>query len=185
MGFESFQVELKGDANTFASKGAFGDRFPQAKPDPDAIPLAGSAFFIVDDGLHIVEIEVSDSTARMSIRFTLCHPGSIIQAFLNLLQDLIATFDMSARIRDDVRVEHSGWYSAARIEEFSSIVSGYVANRRSEWIANFGPEEVAANTSEVFRRIVLPSCLPKIKSMAGTTPDVGTKANRLATVEPT
>ena len=182
MGFESFRVELRGDANTFASKGTFLHHFPSAKPDPEALPYPGSAFFVVDDGLHILEIEVSESPARLSVRFTLCHPESIVEAFLRLLRDLMAVFQMSAKIRDDVRPEHSDWYSAARYDEFASIVPQYIARRRSEWVASFGPAQLSAKTSEVFRRIVLPNCEPVLQSTDASKLDCIAKAYRPETI---
>jgi hypothetical protein len=163
MGFEAFRVELRGGRANYEDAVAAIRRLPGSKPDPDSIPLKGSAFHVVDDGRHVIEIELMDAPVRFSCRFTLCHPPSVDGAFLEIQRELMSNLGMEATIRDDVRPEHSRSFALAEFEDFSAICSRYIADRRAEWIAAFGNEQIAAGTNEVYQRIILPHCQPGVE----------------------
>jgi hypothetical protein len=160
MGFESFRVELGGGTASSAQVDEFIRRLPYAKHDPDAITSPGSTFYTLEDGFHVIEIEVAGSPVKVSCRFTLCHPSSIDSAFLALTRDLMARLGMEVRICDDVLAGHAQWFTVDRFPEFAEIVSRYLASRRAEWLANFGPVQFPATTHEVYERIILPRCEP-------------------------
>lgn len=163
MGFEAFRVELGGGRASREEAAEAIQRLPDSKPDPQSIPLKGSTFHVVADGRHVIEIELMDSPVRISCRFTLCHPPSVDAAFLGILREMMSNLGMEATIRDDVCPEHSRSFALAEFEEFSAICSRYIADRRAEWIAAFGNEQIAAGTSEVYQRIILPHCQPGIE----------------------
>ncbi len=162
MGFESFRVELRGGATSYAQADELVRGLPHAKPDAEAIASQGSSFYTLEDGFHVIEVEVGASPVKLSCRFTLCHPPSIDSAFLGLVRTLMTQLGMEARICDDVRPEHSQWFSVARFSEFTDIVASYVTTRRAEWITNFGPAQFPAKTHEVYERVILPRCQPVI-----------------------
>jgi hypothetical protein len=138
----------------------FVRRLPHAKPDAEAIASEGSHFYTLEDGFHVIEVEVADFPLKVSCRFTLCHPPSIDSAFLGVVRILMTHLGMEARICDDVRPEDSQWFSVARFPEFADIVLHSVTTRRAEWIANFGPAQFPAKTHEVYERVILPQCQP-------------------------
>ncbi|OAI46428.1 hypothetical protein AYO44_11395 [Planctomycetaceae bacterium SCGC AG-212-F19] len=162
MGFETFRVELRGGTAPFHEVVEVLQKSPQVRPDPQAVALEASAFFVKDDGRHILELEVMDAPVKLSCRFTLCHPPSVDAAFLGFLREMMVRFGMAAKIGDDVRPEDARSFSLYEFEEFSTIAASYIAARRAEWIGAFGDEPLAATTSQVFQRIILPRCQPGI-----------------------
>lgn len=162
MGFESFRVELRGGAATYRETEETIRKFPHVKLDQQSLPIKGSTYYIVGDGQHVIEVELRDVPVRLSCRFTLCHPPSVDSVLLHLLHDLMLRFGMEAKICDDVRPEHRHWFSLAHYAEFSSVILHYIAARRTEWIAAFGAEQLAATTNEVHERIILPRCQPVV-----------------------
>lgn len=160
MGFESFRVELNGGHASPREANEVIRRHPLARIDLHPVPLPGSTYYLIEDGQHVLEVECIDSPVRLSCRFTLCHPPSVDAAFLGLLRDLMTRLGMQATIRDDVRPEHARPFSLDEFDEFSAIASRCIAARRAEWVAAFEGEPLAATTSEVFRRVILPRCQP-------------------------
>src|SRR5207244_4411412 len=158
MGFESFRVELRGGRATYAEADRVIREFPNVRPESNSIPLAGSTFYVLDDGQHKLELELMDSPVRLSCRFTLCHPPSVDLAFLGLVRELMLRLGMEAKICDDVQPAHARSFSLAEFPGFLAITRHYIAPRRSEWIAAFGDQPMAATTNEVYRRIILPQC---------------------------
>jgi hypothetical protein len=163
MGFESFRVELVGGRAKCPDVDNAVRMLPHVQPDPHSIPMQGSTYFVMDDGQHVIEVELIDSPVRLSCRFTLCHPSSVDAVFLSFVKELMVRLGMEARICDDVLPEHSRSYFLDEFEAFSAITSSYVAARRTEWIAAFGDKAMAASTNDVYQRIILPRCQPGIK----------------------
>jgi len=160
MSFETFRVELQCGPATHAQVVGTIRRLPHARPDPDAIPSRGSAYFTVEDGLHVFEIEVADSPVRVSCRFTLCHPPSVDAAFLGLVRGLQARLGMAARVCDDVSPDRARYFAAAEFSGFAGVARDAIATRRAEWIAQFGSRQLAAKTSDVYETFILPLCAP-------------------------
>src|SRR5438128_10385699 len=115
--------------------------------------MQGLTFYVFDDGQHSIELELMDSPVRLSCRFTLCHPASVDSVFVGLVRDLMIRLGMEAKICDDVRPEDSHAFSLHEFAEFSTLTSRSIAARRTEWIAAFGDEPMAATTNEVYQRI--------------------------------
>ena len=103
---------------------------------------------------------MADSPVKVSCRFTLCHPPSVDAALLGLVGELQRRLGMEAIICDDLRPEHAHCFSPARFSEFAGIVPGYIAQRRADWIAQFGTAQLPAKTPEVYEKIILPKCVP-------------------------
>jgi hypothetical protein len=162
MGFESFRIELRGEKVTYPEAAETIRQLPFAKRDHESLPMPGSTYYLIDDGRHVIEVELKDAPVRLSCRFTLCHPPSVDSAFLSLARDLMSRLGMQADICDDVRPEHAHPFSLGEIAEFSAAVSQYIAARRAEWVVNFGTETLAATTSVAFQRIILPRCQPGV-----------------------
>jgi hypothetical protein len=160
MGFESFRVELRGGPATHAQADGSVRQLPSVKPDPESIRTPGSIYYTIEDGVHVIEVEVADSPVRVSCRFTLCHPPSVDAAFLRLVRELMVRLGMEARICDDVPPQHAQGFPAARFPEFGDAVTRCIDARRAEWVANFGPSQFPAKTSEVYERSILPRCVP-------------------------
>lgn len=159
MGFESFQVELCGGQVSHAQANEAVAKLPHARPDPDALSTPGATYYTLEDGSHVIEVEVSPLPTRVSCRFTLCHPPSVEAALLGALRELMGGLGMEARICDEVLPEDAGWFKAARFADLSAAIARCAALRRAEWVAAFGPEQLAATTPEVYRRLILPRCV--------------------------
>lgn len=160
MGFESFRVELRGGRANYPEAMEAIRKRPHVKLDPQSPPMKGSTFYVVDDGQHVIEVELKDAPVRVSCRFTLCHPPSVDSVFLDLLRELMLRLVMEAWICDDVRPEDAHPFSLTHYAEFSSAALRSIAARRTEWIAVFGDEQLPATTNEVHERIILPRCQP-------------------------
>jgi hypothetical protein len=163
MGFEAFRVELRGEQARWTDADKVIRNLPGVKLDQHSVPMQGSAFYVIDDGRHAIEVELLDSPVRISCRFTLCHPPSVDPAFLGLVRELMLRLGMQVKICDDVRPEHTRSFAFPEFADFSSITSSYIADRRAEWIGAFGDQPMAATTNEVYQRIILPRCQPGIK----------------------
>jgi hypothetical protein len=163
MGIESFRVELRGGKASYRRADEIVRKLPQVKLDQDSIPMDGSTYYLVDDGRHLVEIELMDAPIRLSCRFTLSHPPSVDCVFLAVVRELMSRLEMETSICDDVRPEHARAFSLTEFAEFSAVTMNYIAARRMEWVAAFGAESLAATTNEVFRRIILPQCQPGVE----------------------
>lgn len=163
MGFETFRVELHGPTATYREGEEAVRQYPHVAPDQQSLPMQGSTCYVIDDGRHVIEVELVESPLKLSCRFTLCHPPSVDAAFLGFIRAMMVRLGMAAKICDDVRPEHARFYSLNEFADFSTILARYIATRRTEWIAAFGDEVLAATTSEVHRRLILPRCQPGIK----------------------
>jgi hypothetical protein len=159
MGFESFQIEFRRDGQDNRSLSRYVRQLPNARPDKPGVESSGSEYFLVDDGAHKIEIEVTEGRGRISCRFTLCHAPSIEVAFVSLAQDLVKRLDMKVRICAD---EKGRWYSAADFSDFANDISGFIAKERKAWIAQCGPAQLAATTAEAYEWIVLPQSKPVV-----------------------
>lgn len=162
MGFEHFRVELRGGQITYAQAAEIIRRLPNIKPDRESIPLSGSTYFLMDNGSHVIELELMEATVQVSCRFTLCHPPSIDAAFLSFVRELMMRLGMKARNIEGDRPEDDRSFSLGEFTEFSAITSHWIAVRRAEWIAGFGDRTLAATTNEVYKQLILPRCTPVI-----------------------
>lgn len=160
MGFESFRVELRGGPATHAQADEAVRQLSHAKPDHEALATPGSTYYTLEDGMHVIEVEIAASPLRVSCRFTLCHPPSVDSALLGLVRELMTCLGMQVRICDDVPPEHAGDFPAARFAEFAEAASRCISARRAEWVANFGPLQFPARTGEVYEKVILPRCVP-------------------------
>ena len=163
MGFETFRVELRGGKAKFAEADETVRKLPHMKPDPHSLPTKGSTYYLFEDGLHAIELELMESPVKLSCRFTLCHPPSVDAVFLGLVRDLMSRLGMTVRICDDVPSEHAGSFPIDEFSEFSAIASRAIAARRVEWIGAFGDKPLAATTNEVYQRIIVPRCQPRVE----------------------
>src|SRR5260370_4215740 len=107
MGFESFRVELRGGRKTHRQASEVIRDLDHVTIDRDSIHTPGSMFFLMNDGKHVVEIELMDSPVKLSCRFTLCHPPSMDAVFLGLVKQLMTLLGMQASVCDDVPPEHA------------------------------------------------------------------------------
>jgi hypothetical protein len=119
--------------------------------------MSGSEYFLVDDGAHKIEIEVTEKWGRISCRFTLCHPPSIEVAFMNLVRNLVERLDMRVRICAD---ESQRWYSTEDLADLAKDMTGFIAKERRAWIAQCGPTQLAATTAEAYEKIVIERSTP-------------------------
>ncbi len=160
MGFESFQIELRGGRTNFSEVTEFVRKLPNVKADEG---LLDGAYFVMDDGQHAIEVEVNDFVPlRVSCRFILSHPPSIDGVFLNFVRVLMTELGMKAKICNDVRPDHDHPFYFDQFNELSASASLYIAARRKEWIATMGPEQ-ATNRKELYERIILPQCEPIVE----------------------
>ena len=158
MGFESFQIILRGGSHTPSETAQIIRKMPNVKPDQRF--LTTSTYFVVDDGQHVIEVELdNDMPIRVSCRFILSHPPSIDSVFLEFARRLMAKLGMEATICDDVRPEHERLFSLDQFAEFTAAACDYIAASRRFWIAEMGPEQVATR-KDLYERIILPKCEP-------------------------
>src|SRR5580704_14527636 len=111
MGFEAFRVEFRGGNRTVSEASEVLRKLTNIRPDDDSLPMPGSAYYVVNDGRHAIEIELMDSPLKLSCRFTLCHSPSVDSVFLSLVRELMIRLEMEAKICDDVPPEHSHAFS--------------------------------------------------------------------------
>jgi hypothetical protein len=162
MGFEAFRVELRGGKANYGEAAEAVRKLPHIHPDRHSLSIPGSTYYLYQDGQHTIELALLDAPVRLSCRFTLCHPASVDDVFLGLVRDLLTRLGMEAKICDDVRPEDSRSFSLNEFAEFAAAAVRYIAARRAEWIAAFGAEPIAATTSEVYERVILPRCQPGV-----------------------
>ncbi len=163
MGFEAFRVELRGGSATYREADEVVRQLPHVQRDHQSIPLKGSTYYLLDDGQHVLEIEIRAAPVKLSCRFTLSHPPSVDAVFLDLVRELMVRLGMEATICDDVRPEHARPFALQEFSEFAAITARSIAARRAEWRAAFGDEPLAATTNEVYQRVILPRCQPGIE----------------------
>ncbi len=159
MSFETFRVELRGGASSFAQVDGLIRQLPHTIADVEPIASGDSSYYTVKDGNHTIEVEVAPSPVRVSCRFTLSHPPSVDAALLSLVRELTVRLGMDAFVCDDVSTHDSQGFSIARFAEFAEIVSRTIAARRAEWIANFGSEYYSVTAPELYEKVILPRCV--------------------------
>ena len=99
-----------------------------------------------------------DNPVKISCRFTLSHPPTVDQVFLDILREWMSKLGMEARVCDSVPSEGKRSFSSKEFCDFAAIAMQSIAARRNEWIGAFGKEPMAGTTNEVFQRVVLPRC---------------------------
>ena len=157
MGFESFQIMLRGGRTTYAEANEAIHKLPTIEPDESS--FCPGTYYLMKDGRHVLEVELMDvSPIRVSCRFTLCHPASVDAAFLGFVRELMDLLGMDAEICDEIPAGHAHKFSLDSFSEFSTIARQCIAKSRAEWIAYMGAEQLSATTDEVFARIILPFC---------------------------
>jgi hypothetical protein len=156
MGFEAFQIVLRGGRVSCLEAGDIIRKLPNVKPDQGFLPT--SSYFIVDDGQHVIEIEVDDETPlRVSCRFILSHPASIDAAFIAFVKGLMAQFGSEATIIEDVRPEDNHPFTLDQFAKFAEATSDSIAAKRKDWIAMMGSGQ-AVTRQELYDLIILPRC---------------------------
>lgn len=158
MGIESFQVMLRGGPATWTKAHDAIRQLQQIAVDREALATKESSYFVMNDGRHVIEIELMQSPLEISCRFTLCHPPSVDKAFLEVVRLLVDSLRMEVVICDDVQLEHAHPYSLSQFQEFAKVAAGCMETRRLEWIEMFGPKQMPASTRQVFSDIIVPQC---------------------------
>ena len=176
MGFESFRVELRPRHATFAEADEAVRRLPHACLDEGALATRGSSYYTVEDGTHVLEVEVAPSPVRVSCRFTLCHPPSVDSAFLGLIRELMRRLDADAVVCDDTPADRAGGHAESDFQALAAAVTTRVAARRAEWDATFGAVRYPARTAEAFERYILPRCAPVAEPARVGYPTAGSPA---------
>ncbi len=156
MGIESFRVKLHGGPATPAQAIEVIAGMPHARPGKGFYGMSGYSSFILDDGSSVFELLVAEKPFDISCRFTLCHPPSVDSAFLALMRELMIRLGVSAELLDG----EARAYSLDTFGEFAAAAFVAIAERRAEWIAMFGPATLAATTTEVYDKLILPQCVP-------------------------
>ncbi len=159
MGFESFQIKLKGGSRTADDAIQAIAGLENILPDKESAWMRGEHYFLFKDGRHAIEMEVMDAPPRISCRFTLCHPPSVDAAFFELARRIMEMLDMQVTIRDDVRPEHEVPFPRERFDDFTNAASEYIGARRREWHAAFGDRELGATTNEACEQIIFAHCV--------------------------
>jgi len=158
MGFESFQVELCGGNASAREAENEIMALENISEDHDSIMVTGSSYFLMRDGRHAIEMELTHSPIRISCRFTVCHPPSVDAVFLDLVRRLMEMFDMKVSICDDVTPDDARNFSLAEFDDFARSTLRYIELRRREWRGAFGDQQLGATTAELHEHILLPLC---------------------------
>jgi hypothetical protein len=77
MGFESFRIDLRGGRANDQEASEIFRQLPYAKPDHESLPLPGSTYHLIDDGRHVVKLELKDAPVRVSYRRSLPWPWRV------------------------------------------------------------------------------------------------------------
>lgn len=160
MGFESFQVRWNPSRSTANEIDSHLRSLAEITNDVDALRVGDSRYYLWNDGRHVVEIEWSDSSASLSARFMLCNPESITDAYAEFLLQLQRRFGGGLAICDARPADRSREFGPGESNEFRDTLRESIAARRAEWVRDFGPRTLAANSRDVYREIILPKCEP-------------------------
>ena len=154
MGIEDYRVSLRSRSASQDSVAGWIARVPFSVPDPEGGFLPQNRYFRIDDGRHVLEVEVSDGEpVDVSVRFMLCNPPSVEPAFLALVGELVSQFDMEIHDQEGNGAE-SWWLPPERFEQFKDSTLWAIPRRRAEWVMHFGPEQFPAGAEEAGRWII-------------------------------
>jgi hypothetical protein len=110
------------------------------------------------DGKHVVEFEVLSARgrapARVSMRFTLCHPDSVDRVFLEIATNLMTRQSLSASICEDLPDGTPRDYSQHEIGAFRVWCLWSIDHARRQWQRQFGPERIAVSTAAAWKHFL-------------------------------
>lgn len=114
--------------------------------------------FIYKDGCHVLELLVQpdrSGQALISVRFALCHPSSVDDAFVQLVARIAGELGMIIQICEDVPAGHADEFDPSAFVAFRAAVLSSIRSRRNWWIASFGSTTAALTSDEAIQRFIL------------------------------
>ena len=150
MGIEDYRVALRSRTVPAQVVREWVRRQPNTTRD-DGMLSRGNDYFRIDDGNHVLEVEVSKADpTEVSVRFALCNPPSVEPAFLALVRELVTTFGME--IHDQEAADADPWWlPPERFEQFQESTLGAIPRRRADWVTQFGPEQFPAGCDDTWQ----------------------------------
>jgi hypothetical protein len=159
MGAEDFLVVVEGESSDFAKVRHILSAILGAQEVPETEGLVGETHFLYEDGQHKIEIEVSEEPStgsiRLSCRFSLCHPESVIPVFGKLVKNIAGRMGLPVKIADEVPEGDSDSFFPPKFPRFDDILPRAIAMKRRYWVADFGAERASLTCSEAVRRFIL------------------------------
>lgn len=165
MGCEDFRVTLRSSMELGAAhRHLLADA--RIVSDPEGGPLPQGCYLAYDDGEHLIELELYcvEPRIELSVRFALCNPDSVDNAFIDLVMLLAERLDAEVSVMENISPGVRGDFSPSELGPFSEIVKPMIAKKRAYWIADFGTERAPISCNEALRRFVMrlsPSSLSK------------------------
>jgi hypothetical protein len=125
--------------------------------DPEGGPLPTSTYLLYEDGQHVFEIELGETTdgTQMSIRFALCHPDSVDAGFLELIRRMTEALSGRVSIMEDVSADVPELMRADDLVSLWSLVRSGIATKRQYWTAEFGSRRASITCAEAIRQYVV------------------------------
>lgn len=150
MGIEDYRVSLRSRAAPADDVREWIRRQPNTTPD-DGMLSHGNDYFRIDDGDHVLEVEVSKADpVEVSVRFALCNPPSVEPAFLSLVRQLVTTFGMEIHDQEAAAAD-PWWLPPERFEQFRESTLRAIRRRRSDWVTQFGPGQFPGGCGDAWR----------------------------------
>ncbi len=160
MGAEEFQVVLRGDNENLEKIVDKLKEIPHLSVDKETRSLAKEVHFLINDGVHIIEIEVSyikksKGPIRISFRFALCHPHSIDDAFYSLLIGIGKKLNMNIEIIDEVPSGYSYKFNPPHYRGLYTTLKKSIEIKRHYWVQDFGPGIASLTPSDAIIRFII------------------------------
>lgn len=114
--------------------------------------------FIYDDHSHVVELLVQTDRlgrALISIRFALCHPSSVDNAFVQFVVQVAAELGMTIRICESIPPGHPDVFDLSEVGAFRTTALASIGPKRAWWISAFGGATAALTSEEASRQFIL------------------------------
>ncbi len=159
MGAEDFQAILLSDNVQYDKVVETLRCIPNVDIDNESKRLADENYFVIDDGIHIIELEVSSRGKRkgyikISCRFALCLPRSIDAVFYRLLRKIGKKFEMLIEVLDEVPVGCLDKFNPPDYVGMDHVLKKAIGLKRMYWVQDFGPETASLRTSEALKKFV-------------------------------
>ena len=163
MGVESFQVVLTCKAQPMATAVATLLGLQGVREGGDTSPLPGERHFVLNDGGHVIEIEVRPlkdevNGCRISCRCAICHPVTVLGTFARNVKSLSASLSTPIDLIEDVPSGIPDLFRPPLFEGFETALRESFLLKKRYWVQDFGEGEASVSCAEAIRRFILPHC---------------------------
>ena len=154
MGVEDYRFRLT-TTERLDTVSAVLNGIPGVRPDPGAAQVATDAYFMYESDFHLIELEARQDANRvtLSLRFSLCHPPSVDDVYVELILRLSELLNASFAFPDDINASERDFTHALR-KPLASALATTIAAERAQWQAMFGTETAKLSCQRAIERYV-------------------------------